>query len=251
MNIVEVENLVVRYRESEVLSNINLVIKPGEIAVIIGPNGSGKTTLLKAILGIVGIHKGHAHLFGHPSSKLSSKERKKVGYVGQRVEIDRTFPVTVQEYLRLMFLYERVPKEEQDAAIHKALKKVGADKLYQRKLGELSGGEFQRVLVARAIIHEPQVLFLDEPTTGIDVGGEETLYKLVSDLRKSEQMTLVMVSHDLNVVYKYADNVICVNKELVCYGRPEEALNPESLAKLYGKGIKVYEHTHDHEEKHA
>ncbi len=239
MPVVEVDNLKVVLGDAVLLDGITLEVASGEMVALIGPNGAGKTTLLKAILGLIPIRAGAIRLFGKPLRTLGP-ERDRLGYVPQRMELDRAIPVTVMELLgintpRRYFSPDRV---------RQVLAEVDAAHLLERQVGRLSGGELQRVLIAMNLLRDPAVLFLDEPATGIDREGERLFYDVVEHLRAERGMTVLMVSHDFSVVYRYASRVLCINRRMMCQGPPGEILNDEMLESLYGHATAVYEH-HD------
>lgn len=229
---IEVKNLSVSYNSDEVLSGISFSIPKKTIAVIIGPNGSGKTTLLKAMLGFISPQTGEISVLGTSPAKVVSK----VGYVPQRFHFDKTFPITVSEFLRFSCPSCSVKK------LAEYLVHLGVKRLENTLIGNLSGGQMQRVLIVRAMLHEPEILYLDEPASGIDVGGEKNFFQLISHIHKEHGTTIVMVSHEIDFVYSFADQVICVNRQLLCSGPPPHALTPEMLKKLYGKDITAYPH---------
>lgn len=236
MNILSVKNLNVILNKHHILKDITFDIKKGEIAAIIGPNGSGKTTLLKAILGFIP-YSGEISLLGAAPSSIQ-KISGKIGYVPQRLEFDRAMPMSVSELL----LIHSLRAEEEN--IRRVLSLANAEHLLKSSLGVLSGGEFQRVLLALALLNKPEILFLDEPVASIDIEGSGEIYALLKELHEKEKITVVLVSHDVDVVYHYATTVFCVNHQLVCQGSPREALTTETLEELYGH------HTlYAHEEK--
>ncbi len=237
MPVLEIENLTVTLGDTTVLDNISLSVAESEIVAVIGPNGAGKTTLLKAALGLLPIRSGTVRLFGLPLASLGP-ERDRLGYVPQRLELDRTIPVTVQELIGI-----NTPKRYYSRpAAREALREVDAERLLDRRVGQLSGGELQRVLIAINLLRSPKILFLDEPATGIDMEGERRFYDVLENLRNLRQMAVLMVSHDISVVYRYASRVICINRRLMCQGTPGEILNDETLERLYGHAAAVYEH---------
>lgn len=242
--IVEIKNLSVRISDNPILTGIDLHILEGGVTAIIGPNGSGKSTLMKTILGLRKPTHGSTSIFGIPTKKLTVADREKIGYVPQSFSFDWSIPMTVTEFLQLMFFRRESKQRGTIQEVTKTLKRLGAYHLHDRLVGELSGGEMQRVLIARAMVTHPRVLFLDEPSTGIDIGGEETLYQLVSTLQREEGLTIIMVTHDLNVVYEYADRVICLNKKLIGVGKPDEVITSASISKLYGSDVTLYHHIH-------
>jgi zinc transport system ATP-binding protein len=220
--ILKVEDLNVKLDGQIILENINFSVAPGDVLAIVGPNGAGKSVLLRSLLKLIP-HSGN----------IDWKEKIKINYIPQRFSVDRDFPLTVAEFFRF--------KSRDKKEIMRVLHLVGITDehhlhhhILNQRLGWLSGGELQRALVAWAIIDKPNVLLFDEPTTGIDIGGEETIYNLI-----------IMISHDLDVVYRYATNVLCLNKNMVCYGIPADALDPAALKKLYGEAS-FYPHNHPH-----
>ena len=240
---IEVKNLTVSYNHEEVLKNLNFKIEPGTVTAIIGPNGAGKTTLIRAILSLIPVQKGEISIFGK-----STKERCRhirghhagclhPGYVPQRYSFDKSFPVTVEEFLALA-----LPPEKKKGAINTALHEVGMQKEKNKLLGELSGGQVQRVLIARAVLGDPKIVFLDEPSFGIDLVGERTFYELIDHLNKKHGTTCILVSHEIDVVYKFADQVICLNKQMLCHGAPQKVLNAETMKKVYGEEVSLYKH---------
>ena len=235
----EVSELTVQLGESLILEDLTLSVEAGEMVALIGPNGAGKTTLLKAVLGLLPIQSGTVRLFGKPLQQLGA-ERDRIGYVPQRLDLDRSIPVTVQEMLGI-----NTPKRyfTREAAL-RVLREVDAERLLSRQLGALSGGELQRVLIGMNLLRDPTILFLDEPATGIDREGERLFYDVIEGLRSDRKMTVMMVSHDISVVYRYASRVICINRRLMCQGTPGDILNDATLEHLYGHAAAHYEH-HD------
>ncbi|MDD5110092.1 MAG: metal ABC transporter ATP-binding protein [Patescibacteria group bacterium] len=222
---VDVHHLTVRFGSTVILSNLTFSIARGEIVALIGPNGSGKTTLLQAVLGLVP-YEGIVRVFGGPVQQALGK----IGYVPQRFSFDRTFPLTVGEFLSLSGVKLR-NREWRGAVLEEVNLKGGEN----RRVGDLSGGQLQRLLIANALLSEPKLLLLDEPTAGVDIAGERGFYDLVSHLHRHHQITIMMVSHDLALVSKRATKIICLNREMVCFGTPEEAVTPEVLKQLYGE----------------
>jgi ABC-type Mn2+/Zn2+ transport system ATPase subunit len=232
---VQAEHLWVSYgSEQPVLEDLSFAIPQGSIAAIIGPNGSGKTTLLKVVLGFLSPRQGKILVLG----KTPEQARGDVAYVPQRFSLDKSFPITVLEFLQAS--HPRCTKEK----IGQYLSHLNIAELLNMKLGSLSGGQLQRVLIERAMLGDPKVLFLDEPASGIDIGGEQTFYDLILHLHREHGSTVVMVSHELDVVANFADFVLCLKRKLVCTGRPEQVLTPETLKALYGKEAGLYHH-HD------
>ena len=229
-----VENLSVKFDSQEVLKDLTFFVRRGDVMAIIGPNGAGKSVLFRALLGLV-----------PRSGTVVWAPGLRINYIPQKFAIDKDLPLSVKEFLGL--------KEHDRNKVFAALKAVGftdehhiEHHILGQRIGWLSGGQLQRVLVAWSIIDEPDVLLFDEPTSGIDIGGEETIYNLLKHLKDQRDMTIILISHDLNIVYRYADNVICLNKHMVCYGAPSEVLDPSALAHLYGGNTGFYKHEHAH-----
>ena len=249
MKALSVENLCVKINNIHLIENITFSIEEGSIVAIIGPNGAGKTTLVKAILGL--IHSiGSISIFGIPFS--GKKSHINIGYVPQRLEFDRTFPLTVSELLSFtippIFSFPFIKKRQEKTYIYRLLETVGAQDLADRGIGSLSGGELQRVMIAKAIVNEPKILFLDEPASGVDIEGQERFYDLIMRLNKEKGLTVILISHDLNIVYRFADNVLCINRKLICSGKPAEMLTDEVIKGVYGEMMGAYIHScHEHD----
>jgi zinc transport system ATP-binding protein len=224
--ILEVKNLCVSLGGEEILKNLSFSVYEDEVLAILGPNGGGKTTLLKALLNIVP-YKG----------EIKWKENIKIGYVPQRLNQIKDVPLNIKEFFELEDI-----KTEEALNILKILG-LSEDVLF-KKINELSSGQFQRILIGWSIAKNPEVLLFDEPLTGIDIGGQETVYNLLAKLKKEKKFTIIFVTHELSIVNNLADNVLCLNKEMLCYSNPETILNPEILSKLYLEEVKFYHHTH-------
>ncbi len=236
--VVNVEGLYVAFGEHLVLEDINLKIMPGSFLAVIGPNGSGKSTLIKAILGLVRPTRGRITLLGEELSEFHQWWR--IGYVPQKaIHVDPIFPITVKEVVGLGRAakknHPRWLGKEDRLKVMEALKKVHMEPLANRRLTELSGGQQQRVFIARAIVNEPDVLFLDEPTTGVDVRSQDEFYDMLGDLN-SHGITIVMVTHDIAVLNKHVKQVACLNRTLVFHGSHEEfCSSKEVMAKFLGE----------------
>lgn len=235
MEILKVKDLTVKFEKEVVLDKISFSVKKGEVFAVVGPNGAGKTTLFRALFGFIPYE-----------GKIKWQEGAKKGYVPQRLSVKSYFPITVKEFLNL-----KLEKKDPEL-IFQVLKNVGFKKdehhleehLLNKKLGVLSGGEFQKTLIAFALLDKPDVLLFDEPTSGIDIGSEETIYNTLARLRDEQGLTIIFISHDIQMVYHYVDNVLCLNKEAVCFGGPADALSADVLQKLYGKEAGVFSHEH-------
>ena len=229
---VEVKNLSVKYPKIKqtVISDISFELPKGKMLLVVGPNGSGKSTLIKAILDLVD-SKGVVKIFGN----FVAKEYHQIGYLPQSFDFDRSFPITVEEFLNISLAEcncEACLKDPLNS-IKKALTQVGALKVLHFMMSELSGGQLQRVLLAKSIVHSPRLLILDEPEAGIDVSGEESFFSLVSHMVKEKNITAILVSHDLDYVKKYADLVLVINKKLISYGPVNTALSQKIIKQLY------------------
>ena len=243
--VIELTHLTVQFRELIAVEDVSLRVMPGDFLALIGPNGSGKTTLVKAILGLIDPFAGEVRLFGNAPGQLSRKEWGKVGYVPQTTHIDPHFPVRVEDVVLMgrfghIGLFRRPGRRDRDAAVQ-ALERVGLAELSQRQFGRLSGGQRQRVLVARALATEPDLLILDEPTTGVDVGTSEGLFELLEGFHR-EGITVVVVSHDVGVVAQHVGQVACMNRRLVAHGRPDDVLRPDVLKCMYGGKAALFAH---------
>lgn len=216
-----------------ILSGIDLDVRPGEIVTLIGPNGAGKTTLVKLVLGIEAPGAG----------TVSMPPTTRIGYVPQRFEVQRAIPMTVAHFLAL-------GHASSPAAVKAALKDVGAERTAHQQLSQLSGGETQRVLIARALLRNPNLLVLDEPARGVDYVGEADLYDLIGRIRDERKLGVLLISHDLHVVMAKSDRVICLNGHVCCSGQPETVAQHAEYARLFGpqaaSTLGVYLHHHDH-----
>lgn len=233
MSLIFVKNLSVAYGANTVLHNVNLTLEPGEIVTIVGPNGSGKTSLLRAIIGAT----------KPASGEITLKPGLKIGYVPQRLHIDPTLPITVERFMRLT---DHVPREACQAALDAAR----VPDLLHRQMTQLSGGQFQRVLLARALINEPDVLLLDEATQGLDQPGSAAFYRQIEAVCRDTGCAVLMISHELHVVMSASDRVICLNGHVCCEGAPAVVASAPEYRALFGTGtggaLALYRHDHDH-----
>ena len=235
-NIISVKNLTYKFDNYEALDCVSFDVKTGEIVSVIGPNGSGKTTLIKNIIGVYKPTSGIIKIKGEEPKK----SRSIIGYVPQRFDFDRSIPISVYEFMGL----EKCGKKKHGCVnIKESLKQVGLVDVEKKSLGSLSGGQFQRMMIARSLLHEKEILIFDEPSTGIDIAGEQTVYDLIVKIYKERGTTCVMVSHELNIVSKYSNRVLCLNKKKICYGAPETVINSKNLKDLYGISAGLY-HSH-------
>ncbi|MBI4812677.1 metal ABC transporter ATP-binding protein [Candidatus Falkowbacteria bacterium] len=227
--LLETKKLTVQLDGDVIIDNLSFSVAEGEILTILGPNGAGKSVLLRTLLGLLP-YQGEIQWFYRPI----------IGYLPQGLNqfLVKGLPLTVQDFFALK---GRRPTSKESI---KFLDLVGLDQnILTKKADNLSGGEFQRMLVAWVLISNPQVIFLDEPTTGIDIGGGETIYSLLQRIKKEQSLTIFLVTHDLNVVYGYSTNVLCLSRKgHTCFGRPKEVLSSKMLEDMFGGNIKLYEH---------
>lgn len=232
--LIEGQDLSLSFGGEAVLDNVSLAILAGEIITLIGPNGAGKSTLVKALLGLQAVERG----------KITRKPGLRVGYVPQKLAIDRVLPMTVKRFLNLTHHASLADRIE-------ALTQVGARSVLNSQIGDLSGGETQRVMLARALLRKPDLLVLDEPTQGVDVAGQADLYRLIETIRRDQGCAVLMISHDLHLVMAKTDKVVCFNRHVCCSGLPETVRQHPEYRSLFGyqaaDAIGIYHHEHDHE----
>lgn len=234
MSLIAAEHVCVRFGADEVLHDISLQVSAGEIVTILGPNGSGKSTLLRALLGILPVAEG----------RILRQAGLRIGYVPQRLMVDKTMPITVRRFLSL-------PTRVTDLDAAEVLARVGMTGQGAEQMTALSGGQLQRVLLARALLGQPQLLMLDEPTQGLDQQGEASFYRLIEEVRTATGAAILMISHDLHVVMAASDRVICLNGHICCEGTPRVVSTAPEYRALFGLGaegaLALYRHQHDHD----
>lgn len=231
--LIKLEGINLHFGRNHVLQDISTELHKGCITTLIGPNGAGKTSLVRVVLGLT----------KPTSGKIWQENDLRIGYMPQKLQIDQTFPLTVERFLKTARSCSRTQMLE-------ALKDVGAESLFTQSIHNLSGGEMQRVLLARALLRDPQLLVLDEPVQGVDINGQLELYNLISRIRDERGCGVLMVSHDLHLVMASTDHVVCINHHVCCSGHPEHVTNDPSFTELFGvqggEQLAVYSHHHNH-----
>lgn len=231
--LISARDISLQFDQRNVLNDISFSISERQIVTLIGPNGAGKTSLVKIVLGLLKPSAG----------SVDTRKGLRIGYMPQRLHIDQSMPVSVDRFLKLAV-------NANNNEIDSALNEVGATSLKDNQLYSLSGGELQRVLLARALIQDPDLLVLDEPAQGVDVNGQAELYRLISDIRDRHSCGILLVSHDLHLVMSATDEVICLNQHVCCHGHPEQVSNDPAYLEMFGKkdaeALAVYTHHHNH-----
>jgi zinc transport system ATP-binding protein len=235
VNLLTVKNLSVRIEDKLIIDDLNFDLESRERLSILGPNGAGKTVLLKALLDLIPY-----------TGEIVWAPDVRVGYVPQKIDADIHLPLTFTDLFRAKCKTLKVPPADLDEVSNS----IGLTReLLETPVGHLSGGQFQRGLIAFALIGKPNLLLLDEPTASVDEPGEEHIYELIHRLQDERNLASIMVSHDLSFVFRYATNVLCLNRQRVCFGTPREALSADVLEKLYGEPMALYHHDHEHQLK--
>lgn len=237
MTLLTTHRLTLRMGQQTVLQDVDFHIDPGEIVTIVGPNGSGKSSFLRALIGAI----------VPASGVIDRKPGLRIGYVPQKLHIDPTMPMTVARFLNL-------PLRRKQTAVRDALTAATVPDLYGQQMTDLSGGQFQRVLLARALLEKPDLLILDEATQGLDQSGSAAFYAQIDQVRATLGCAVLMVSHELHVVMSASDRVICLNGHVCCEGTPEIVASAPEYRALFGTGtggaLALYRHTHDHSHSH-
>jgi zinc transport system ATP-binding protein len=230
MSLLKVRNLTVQLEQQRIIQGLSFELETGEILSILGPNGAGKTVLLKALLNLIPY-----------SGEIVWAHGVRLGYVPQKIDADRHLPLTYRDLFISKCRIVKVAVSE----IEIIARSVGlTDEMLRTPVGHLSGGQFQRGLIAFALIGKPNVLLLDEPTASLDEPGEEHIYELIHRLQDQYHLAVITVSHDLSFVYRHATNVLCLNRHILCMGAPQEALTAKVLEQLYGPSHSYYSHDH-------
>jgi zinc/manganese transport system ATP-binding protein len=251
--ILKVSGLTVYQGKYLAVRDVSFELLPGTDTAIVGPNGAGKSTLIKGILDLIPRSAGTIEVFGRPISRLGNL-RNFLGYMPQNFIFDRSFPISVSELVALGIGNRKnsffsslsfwQAKQETLAAVTAALHRTDAYRLRNQAIGTLSGGQLKRVLLAYCLVSPRKLLVLDEAFAGVDVQGTTDFYALLNELKREQNWTVLQVSHDIDMVSRHCDRVICLNQTLVCSGKPEIALSPQNLLATYGPGFSRYEHHH-------
>ncbi len=236
---VEISNLTVQYPDVKALDDVSFEVNQGDFLGIIGPNGAGKSTLFDCMLGLNTKYKGEIRFFGQDIRK-SKNFLKDIGYVPQKPIFEKNFPATVSDVVRM-----GLRKESDDNKINKILQQLWIHELQNRRIGELSGGQLQRVFIAKALVNNPKILILDEPVTGIDQPSIELFYSILRELNSKQKITIIWSSHDLDAVNQLANHVACLNRTLFFHGESEKFFSDDELVKQYSEAS-MQEHMHHH-----
>ena len=239
MSIVEINNLTVQYPDVKALDDVSFTVNQGDFLGIIGPNGAGKSTLFDVMLNLNTKYQGTLKFFGEDIKK-SKKYLKEIGYVPQKPIFEKNFPATVNDVVRM-----GLRKESDENKIDKILQQLWIHELSNRRIGELSGGQLQRVFIAKALVNSPKILILDEPVTGIDQQSIELFYSILRELNSKQKITIIWSSHDLDAVNKLANHVACLNRTLFFHGVSEKFFSDDKLVKQYSEAS-MQEHMHHH-----
>ncbi|MBD2498308.1 metal ABC transporter ATP-binding protein [Nostoc sp. FACHB-280] len=258
--ILKVDGLTVYQGSYLAIRDVSFELLPGTDTAIVGPNGAGKSTLVKAILDLIPRNAGSVEIFGSPITKLGNL-RHWLGYMPQNFIFDRSFPISVSELIGLGWhqesqqpkaktkhtLFSRLWQQNREkiAAVTAALRRTGVYHLRNQSIGTLSGGQLKRVLLAYCLVMPRKLLVLDEAFAGVDMQGAADFYVLLNELKQEEGWTILQVSHDIDMVSRHCDRVLCLNQTVVCTGQPEFALSPENLLATYGPGFSRYHHHHN------
>jgi len=235
--LISAKNVSVLKHQKSILDNIDIQINKNDFITIIGPNGAGKTMLLKCLMGF----------YKPTSGRIERKEKLKIGYMPQSISISNTMPITVKDFIT-------VRKEYDDISLNKVITEVSIGEIVNKQLSVLSGGEMQRVLLARSLLNNPDLLILDEPAQNLDISGQLNFYKLIQEIYSKRDISILMVSHDLHLVMVSTKKVLCLYKHICCSGAPQQiAKDPEFLS-MFGKDManmmSIYQHSHDHNHDH-
>ncbi|SNZ07883.1 zinc transport system ATP-binding protein [Persephonella hydrogeniphila] len=239
--ILKIQDLTVKLNGRVILENINLSIRRKEIVAIVGPNGGGKTTLIKTALGLIKPTAGYVEILGTTPEK--AVKTGKIGYLPQKTDIPRNFPFSVLDIVMLGLVNKKLSRREKVELAEKYIQYVGMKGYENHPFSKLSGGQQQRISIARVLVSDPEIIFLDEPSTGVDVVAQESFYDFLQKIREEKGITAVMVSHDIGVVGKFVDKVAGLNRYLHYYGHPKDFFQKHILEKLYGTDVELVVHS--------
>ncbi len=229
------ENISLKLNDQQILKGINLKIKKGEITTLIGPNGGGKTSIARILIGIL----------TPTSGKVFIQKNSKIGYIPQKLEIEKTIPLRVIDFLKLS------ASNDATEQLMTITKKLNIENILQKSLHQISGGQMQKTLLAKALMNNPDILVLDEPTSNMDISAQAEFYDLLEEIRKKQHCAILLISHDLHIVMQKTNQVICVNHHICCEGNPESINNHPEYLSLFGQqkvnNIAIYPHHHDHQ----
>lgn len=232
--LIDARDISISFADRHVLAQVSLKVNKGQVVTLIGPNGAGKTTLVRIVLGLLNPDAGD----------VIKAKGLRIGYMPQKLHVEPTMPITVKRFLQLA-------RHSKSVSISDILEEVRISHLMDQQLRAISGGELQRVLLARALSQSPQLLVLDEPAQGVDVAGQAELYQLIDDIRSRHNCGVLMISHDLHLVMSTTDEVVCLNHHICCHGRPEQVSVDPSYLALFGKkeaeSLAIYTHHHNHD----
>ncbi len=231
--IAKFENISLKINQHSILSEINLELEKGKITTLIGPNGGGKTSIARILLGIL----------KPTSGKIIKDSHLKIGYMPQKIEIDKTIPITTKDFIQLS-----KHKLSIDDRLKTLASRLNIEKNLERQIHDLSGGQMQKAMFLKALINNPDLLVLDEPTQYMDIAGIQDFYKVIDDIRKNNNCAILLISHDLHAVMQKTDLVFCVNKHICCHGTPESVNKHPEYISLFGNKneLAIYHHHHDH-----
>lgn len=248
--VVKVSNLTIYRGEYTAVESVSFQLSSGTNTAIVGPNGAGKSTLIQAILGLIEHQAGEIQIFGHQMKKLG-KYGQSIGYIPQKLSFDSSFPLSVAELVGLGYHHQRrflgfgKYAKRKRQAVEYALEQVNLQNRAHQRIGVLSGGELKRVLLAYCLVVPRRLLVLDEAMAGVDATGEAEFADLLAKLQQEQAWTILQVSHDLDMVSRYCDRVICMNRRLLCQGVPSIALSTENINRIYGSTLTRYFHQHE------
>lgn len=240
---IRVKNLSVSLGGHTIIDNISFDVPTGETTAIIGPNGAGKSVLVKALLRLIPKSAGQVEFFGVDHKKYQQVAAR-ISYIPQSLSFEVTMPLTVAGLFTLASRQLWGMTDAETRRMVELLQMVGVHEKKAARLATLSGGQLQRVFIAYSLMRHPALIILDEPSAGIDISGQESIYTLLERIQKQERVTLLLVSHELDIVMRYASQVLCLNRELLCAGPPQEVLSNELLTKMYGAPVRHFTHAH-------